>query len=150
MIWYVGSYDRAIIRLDPSTGKLTPYKVPVRGYLLRRMGADAEGNLWVGALQASKLLKVDYRTGKITEFSPPTPNAQPRAIDVDQKRNRVWFNEHGADKMGRFDPATNSFAEFPLPHADNDGRRIQVDLSNSNRVWWDARIGRIGYVEIME
>ncbi len=150
MIWYVGSYDRAVIRLDPSTGKITPYKVPIRGYLLRRMGADAEGNLWVGALEASKLLKVEYATGKITEFSPPTPNAGPRCIDVDLKRNRIWFNEHGADKMGRFDPTTNTYAEFPLPNVENDGRRIQVDPSNPNRVWWDARIGRIGYVEVLE
>ena len=150
MIWYVGDYGNALVRLDPGTGKLTPYKALTPRSDLRRMGADAEGNLWAGQLETGKLMKVDYRTGKVTEYTPPTPDAGLQDVAVDTKRNLIWFNERNADKIGRYDPRANTFAEFPQPNADNDGRRIRVDPTNPNRVWWDARIGRIGYVEVME
>lgn len=151
MIWYAANHRDEIVRLDPSTGKLTPYKTPTPHSDVRRMAADAEGNLWAGAHEASALLKVDYRTGKITEYTTPTEYSGPYSVDVDTKRNLVWFSEHHADKIGRFDPRTNSFLEFPLPSSDSDVRRIEIDRSHPNRVWWSGwAADKIGYVEVIE
>ena len=80
---------------------------------------------------------------KVTRWLPPSPAARPRRIQVD-KDGIVWFAEfgispgdgvkysdHGAGKIGRFDPKTETFKEFPLPGrspspyafgADKDGR----------------------------
>ena len=114
------------------------------------MEADGDGNIWVAGMEAGKLLKVDYRTGEVTEYTPPTKDSGPQSVDVDRKRNLIWFNERYADKIARFDPRTNTFVEFPLPNADSDGRRVRLDPTNPNRVWWDARIGKIGYIEVIE
>jgi streptogramin lyase len=81
------------------------------------MSIDSAGNLWVAATEAGKLVKVDGNTGKATEFAPPTADSGPYSVDVDTKRNLVWFNEIFSDRIGRFDPGTNSFVEFPLPSA---------------------------------
>ena len=151
MLWYVANYGDEVVRLDPATGKLTRYKMPTRNSDLRRMAADADGNLWVGAHEAGKLVKVDYRTGKATEYSTPTEDSGPYSIDVDAKPNLIWFSERYADKIGRFDPRTNTFAEFPLPSTDVDVRRIEIDRSHPNRIWWSgAGSDKIGYIEVSE
>ena len=107
--------------------------------------------LWAGGHESGKLVKVDYRTGKVTEYSTPTEGSGPYSVDVDTKRNLIWFGERYADKIGRFDPRTNTWAEFPLPSVNTDVRRIEVDRSHPNRVWWSGSGShRIGYVEVLE
>jgi streptogramin lyase len=151
MLWYLANYGDEVVRLDINTGKLTRYKVPTRFSDLRRMAADVDGNLWAGAHEANHLVKVEYKTGKITEFSPPTANSGPYSVDVDTKRNLVWFSERYADKIGRYDPRTNTFAEFSVPTPDTDIRRIEIDRSHPNRIWWSGSASdRIGYIEVLE
>lgn len=150
-IWYTAEVGNVVVRLDPTTGRLTPYDVPTPRSDLRGLAADAEGNLWAAATESGKLVSVDYRTGKVTEYTPPTEESGPFAIDVDTKRNFVWFSEILSDRIARFDPSTNTFVEFPTPSADLDVRRIEVDRSHPNRLWWAGASGdKIGYIELLE
>ena len=147
-IWYTGMYDNEVVKLDPETGERTPYKVSTARAAIRRIDADAEGNLWVGAQDSGKLYKLDPRTGKLSAFTPPTPDPGVYGVDVDKKRNLIGFTERDGDRIGRFDPSTSTFVGFPLPSSDTSSRRVVVDPSNSNRVWWGGK--RIGYVEVMQ
>ena len=151
MIWYAAEVGNAVVSLDPATGRLTPHEVPTPRSDLTGMAVDAEGNLWVAATESGKLVKVDHRTGNVTEYPVPAEESGPYSVDVDTKRNLVWFSEMFTDKIGRFDPRANSFAEFPLPNSDLDVRRIEIDRSNPNRVWWSgASADKIGYIEVIE
>ena len=158
MIWYVGHYGDDIGRLDPSTGKVRTYKAPTRRSGLRWMEADAEGNLWVAGHESGKLVKVDYRTGAVTEYTPPTEDSGPFSLAVDLSRNLIWFGESNAGKVGRFDPKTGSFLEFPLPSATiggefSDGKVVwvEVDPVRANRIWWAGGTpAKIGYIEVIE
>ncbi len=113
------------------------------------MAADNDGNLWAGENATGKLLKIDYRSGKLTEYVTPTPDSGPYSVDVDTRTNYIWFSEQLADKIARFDPKTNTFLEFPVPTPEADIRRIELDRSNPNRIWWSgAGSDRIGYIEL--
>ena len=150
-LWYTAAVGNLVVSLDSTTGRLTPHDVPASRSGLRGIAADAEGNLWAAASETGKLLKVDSRTGNVTEFAPPTEDSRPFAVDVDTKRNLVWFSETRSDRLGRFDPGTGTFVEFPSPEADSVIRRIEVDRSHPGRVWWaDAHGSKIGYVEVIE
>ena len=150
-VWYITNYNNEIIRLNPQTGEQTPYQPATPRSGLRRMGADAVGNLWAGAQDSNKLVKLDSRTGEFTEYTVPTPDSGPYSVDVDTTRNLVWFSERDANKLGRFDPDTETFVEFPLPAAGIEARRILVDPVNPNRVWWNCSEGcSIGYIETLE
>jgi virginiamycin B lyase len=150
-VWYAAEVGNVVVKLNPSTGELTPHDVPTERSDLRGMSIDADGNLWVAATEAGKLVKVDGHAGKATEYAPPTPDSGPYSVDVDTKNNLVWFSEIFTDRIGRFDPGNNSFVEFSLSCADADVRRIEVDRSRPNRVWWSGtRAGKIGYVEVAE
>ena len=151
-VWYITNYKNEIIRLDPDTGIQTPHLAPTPKSGLRRMGADALGNLWAGAQDSNKLVKLEISTGKVTEFAVPTKDAGPYSVDVDTKNNLVWFSERDGDKLGRYNPDTGAFIEFPLLTAGIEARRILVDPVNPNRIWWGcaSSIDRFGYLEIIE
>jgi streptogramin lyase len=152
--WYSAVITNVIVNLDPKTSKLTKYYVPLEEKEradLRGLAADGDGNFWVGASEIGKLLKLDGHSQQFTEYTPPTTDAGVFAVDVDTKRNLVWFSEVFADRIGRFDPRDKSFVEFPQPSSDTDVRRIEVDRSRPNRVWWAGdHSGKIGYVETLE
>ena len=151
LIWYAGRISNVVVKLDPATGKLTRHDSPTLRAGLRGLASDSEGNLWAAATESGKLVKVDYKTGAVSEFAPPTEDSGPYSIDVDTTRNMVWFSEIYADKIGRYNPVTNTFVEFPHPLADSDVRRLEVDRSHPNRVWWASpRNDKIGYLEVLE
>ena len=153
-IYYSGEVGDSVVKLAPEglgeEGKLTPYQVAIPRSDLRALASDAEGNMWIAALNSGKLLRVD-RAGSAPEYNPPTDDAGPFALDVDTKRNLVWFSEIFSDRLARFNPADNSFVEFPLPLADSDVQRIEIDRVHPNRVWWwSVSNDKIGYIEVIE
>jgi len=62
------------------------------------------------------------------------------------KNHLIWTSMQHVDKLGRLDPATGAWAEFPLMYAETDVRRIEVDPNNPKRVWYSGVLSsRIGY-----
>ena len=148
-VWFAERDPSRIGRLDPATGKIDEYETPLANSIPRRMGSDLQGNIWVGLHEAGKLMKIDYETAKMTLFDPPTANSAPYDA-VGDPSGRVWFSEQAADKLTRFDPKTKTFLEFSVPNAESDLRRIELDPSNPNRVWWGGDTSNhIGYIEVI-
>jgi streptogramin lyase len=150
-IWVMLNAVNKMGRVDPVTGEIEEFDIPVENAVPRKAGPDADGNVWVGLHGAGKLMKIDYKTTKMTVYSPPTENSGVYAASVDLKHNIVWFAQQHADKIGRFDPKTETFTEFPLANAEEDHRRIEVDQNNPNRIWWSGNTSnRMGYIEMLD
>ena len=150
-VWYAMDEADMMARVDPVTGKTDEYKIPYNGVAYpRRMGADANGDLWVGLWKAGKLMKVDHKTRQMTIYSPPTSVIGSYSVVVDKKNNYVWMSGQQADMIVRFDPKTQEWTEFPLPEAESDARRIDMDPTNPNRIYWAGNIpGRMGFLEVL-
>jgi len=71
--------------------------------------------------------------GCVSEYAVPTLNSGPLAITTD-KGGVVWFTESNSSKIGRFDPDSGEFEEFPLPNGTGDMWGITV--SNNGLVWF--------------
>jgi streptogramin lyase/cytochrome c5 len=150
-IWIVENAVDKIAKIDRETGKFEEYPLSVKDPVARKLGADWDGNLWVGLHGAGKLLKVDYKTIRMTEFTPPSADAGVYLADPDMKNHLIWSSLHHVDKLGRLDPATGKWTEYPLLYAETDVRRIEVDPNNPNRVWYSGVLSsRIGYVELLQ
>jgi streptogramin lyase len=148
-VWFAERDPSRIGRLDPETGKIDEWEPPLPNSIPRRMGSDTQGNIWVGLHESGKLMKIDYETAKMTIFDPPTPNSAPYDA-VGDPHGRVWFSEQAADKITRFDPKNGTFLEFSVPNAESDMRRIELDPTNPNRVWWGGdTANHIGYIEVL-
>jgi streptogramin lyase len=52
--------------------------------------------------------------------------------------------------IARFDPKTSEWIEFALPEAESDPRRIDIDPTNPNRIFFSGNIpGRVGFIEVL-
>jgi virginiamycin B lyase len=150
-VWFIENAVNQMGRLDPATGKIDEFPIFVKNPVARKGGMDSEGNVWVGLHGAGKLMKIDYKTINMTVYDPPTEDAGPYSVQGDPKSPLVWFSEQHVDKIARFDPKTEKFMEFALASAESDPRRIEIDPSNPNRIWWSGNLsGRMGYVEILK
>jgi virginiamycin B lyase len=150
-VWFAQDETDLMTRIDPATGKVDEYKIPYDGHAFpRRMNSDANGDLWVALWNAGKLMKVDHKTKQMTLYTPPTSTGGHYSVIVDKKQGYVWVSEHQVDKIARFDPKTGEWVEFPLPEAESDPRRIDIDPTNPNRIFFSGNIpGRVGFIEVL-
>jgi streptogramin lyase len=152
-VWWAEDNIDKMARIDPSTGKVDEYTIPYgEGHAFpRRMNSDAHGDLWVALWQAGKLMKIDHKTREMKIFSPPTANAGAYSVVVDRQNDLVWMSEHKVDRIARFDPKMEEWVEFPLPESQSDPRRIDIDPTNPNRIYFSGNTaGRVGFVEVLK
>jgi len=149
-VWFVEREANKIGRLDPATGKIDEFPTPGID-VPRRMGTDWEGNLWVGFHETGKLVKIDQKTAKMTFYEPPTKGSGTYIPRPDARTKMIWVTEQTADKIARFDPKTETWTEFSLPIAESDARRIELDPTNPNRIWWSGDTSsHLGYIELLD
>jgi len=158
MVWFAEEAIDKMARVDPKTGKVEEFKIPISGVALpRRLAADTHDNVWVGLWSAGKLLKIDSETAEMSVYTPPSENSGAYSVSVDKTNDLIWVNLHRVDKIARFNPRTKEWVEFPLPQAESDVRRIEVDQHHPNRIWFSG-VGdsagdgqaRMGYIELLE
>jgi virginiamycin B lyase len=152
-VWWAEDRADKMARVDPKTGSVEEFKIPIEGEKAypRRMNIDANGDVWVALWNASKLMKIDHKTKAMKIYTPPAKTGGNYSVVVDKKNNLVWVSEHQVDMIARFDPKAETWAEFPLPEAESDPRRIDIDPTNHNRIYFSGdTAGRVGFVELVE
>ncbi len=151
-VWWAEDDADMMARADPKTGKVEEFKLPnVGGHALpRRMNSDWDGNLWVGLWEAGKLMKVDAKTKEMTVYTPKTASLGMYSVVADKKSHIIWVSAQQVDKIFRFDPATGEFTEYPLSFSQQDPRRIDLDPTNPNRIFFSGNTAdRIGFLELL-
>src|SRR6267378_3253857 len=136
-LWSSGS---PLSKYDQETGKYTHFMEVPSSYGIT---FDKDGNVWFCVLQKDgKIGKIDAKTEKVTQWSPPTQGTPQRlAIDSD---GIVWFGERSGHKIGRFDPKTETFKEFPFPHSESMMREFFIDAQD--RIWFATPTNnKVGY-----
>jgi len=152
-VWWAEDAADKMARVDPATGQVEEFKIPdVGGHAFpRRMNSDANGDLWVALWDAGKLMKIDYKTKEMTVYTPPSKTGGNYSVVVDKKNNYIWVSEHQVDKIARFDPRTQEWVEFPLAEAESDPRRVDIDPTNPNRIFFSGNTaGRVGFIEVLQ
>jgi streptogramin lyase len=121
-VWYSNFGEQTLGELDPKTGKVTEYPLPLlkpdapTGSL--DLEFDPSGNPWVAMMYQQAIATLDRATGKVTAYplaaEHQNPKVQigmldPRNSDVDGK---VWFSEGGTRTLFRLDPATGTMVQI--------------------------------------
>jgi streptogramin lyase len=122
MVWYSDFGAMFLGKMDPKTGKVTEYPIPVikEGFPLGTLDleADRDGNLWVGLMYQGGVAKVDRKTGQVQTWSVPKEwqtdatqqsFASPTSSHVDGK---VWVKNSDRAQIFRLTPATSAWENF--------------------------------------
>jgi virginiamycin B lyase len=137
-LWASGS---PLSKYDQETGKFKQFMEVPASYGIT---FDKDGNVWFCVLKKDgKIGRIDAKTEKVTQWSPPTQGTPQRlAIDSD---GIVWFGERTGNKIGRFDPKTETFKEYPLPGPSPSPYALIVGKDNA--IWYASTeqdlIGRL-------
>ena len=93
---------------------------------------DSMNNLYELDIQSEYIIKVDAKTLKATYYQTPTLNSAPRRGHMDSQ-DRLWFAEHGANKVAMFDTKTGRFQEWAMPTPFSNP--YDVILDKNDEVW---------------
>ena len=128
-VWTSGS---PVTKFDPKTGKYTHFMDAPSSYGIT---FDKDGNVWFCVLKTDGTIgRIDATSGKVTHYSPPT-HGMPQRLDLDSN-GIVYFSERQGHKVGRFDPKTETFKEYPLPGPAGSPYAIAVDRDDT--VWYNS------------
>ncbi|HMH17845.1 MAG TPA: carboxypeptidase regulatory-like domain-containing protein, partial [Burkholderiales bacterium] len=159
--WYSSFGEQNLGRLDPKTGKVTEFPIPVHkpgfptGSLALR--TDREGNLWLGNMYQATIVKFEPRTQAFRFWTlPPEQNidaaqvnmVSPQAAHVDGK---VWSQNNGFAGVHRLDLASGKIETFEpyksAPQGEPHNIYDVIPDSKNNVYFTDFRQRHIGRID---
>jgi len=162
-VWYSDFGQMFLGKMDPKTGKVTQYPIPVvkpgspEGTL--DLEFDKDDNPWVGVMYQSAIAKFDRKTQKFQMWTTPkewdTDGGQlgHLAIEGTNIDSKVWIKNSDVGNIYRLDLVTNkmeNLGNFKDPrtgkrigtygiHSDAQNNAYLLDFSAGNIVKIDAR-----------
>ena len=125
-VWTSGG--RVIARFDVATKKFTHFDVA--GTYGNVVGKN--GEQWFTVFRDDGPIVRITKNGVVSKFSPPT-KGRPQRLQLDSD-GVVWFTERSGAKIGRFDPKTETFKEFPLPGPSPSPYALGID--RNQMIWY--------------
>jgi streptogramin lyase len=86
----------------------------VKGLSAYGVASDSKNNFYGMNLNGTYIIKKDAKTGMVTPYATPTPDAGPRRGHMDSE-DRLWFGEFRGNRIGMFDTKTGTFKEYTVP-----------------------------------
>ena len=124
-VWATGG--PAITMLDPKTNAFKHFDVPgTYGVALA-----PNGDVWFTSFVIDGPIARVTKDGVVSKFFPPT-KGKPQRLALDSDGN-VWFTERQGNKIGRLDPKTETFQEFPLPGP--EGSPYAIGIDGDGMIW---------------
>jgi virginiamycin B lyase len=149
-IWFTEFNASGLVKLEPSTGRITLYPTPEPGSGPAGLVADGEGKIWISLALKGSIASFDLQNEAFTIHKPGFPVFSPVGISVDGVGN-VWFADHGGNWIVQFNQVANSFEKFPTstPPAEQYPISIpnELKVAKNGDVWFcehgGNKIGRL-------
>lgn len=141
MVWF-SHFDESVLgKMDPRTGQVWEFPVPVLkpGYPVGALDleADKTGGLWIGLMYQAGVVRFDKKTETFQSWTVPkewqtdaaqTGMVEPNNTGVDGK---VWVKNSDGGQVMRLDPVTGGWEN--LGSFFEDGRRLAPYAVRSDR-----------------
>jgi virginiamycin B lyase len=130
LLWFTGQAG-VVGWLDPATGELAVSPAP-EGLGPYGITTTPSGEVYFVSLAGSYLGRIEVaaddnaRTVSIQVIEPPTRRQGARRVWSDSTGN-LWISEWQAGQVGRFDPASGEWTEWPLPGDAAQAYAVYVD-----------------------
>lgn len=138
---------RQILRLNPATSVVTRYLISLPGSSPQRYPCpfllDFEARLVWAESVGNNIAQLDPETLQLKKWRLPTgtPGFDGTSADVEgiliAGDGAVWYGVNGyGGKIGRFEPATGTFTEWPIPAGDY--HRLNLEIDAAGQVWFNV------------
>ncbi|HEX9444743.1 MAG TPA: hypothetical protein VGA73_11520, partial [Candidatus Binatia bacterium] len=97
-LWFAEYGNNGIGMLDPASGKIQEWKVPLPWSAPYHVVPDKNGDVWAGSMWTDRVTRLDPRTGQFTDYLLPR-ETNIRRVFVDNSTAPVTFwvgSNHGA------------------------------------------------------
>jgi virginiamycin B lyase len=133
-VWYSDFGEMFLGEMDPKTGKVTQYPIPIEksGYSLGTLDLeiDSNDNPWIGLMYQSAIAKFDRNTKTFKIWS--TPKAWDSdagqlghlAVEGTPADDTVWIKNSAGGHIYRLNLASSNFQDLGSPKDPRTGRRI--------------------------
>jgi virginiamycin B lyase len=142
-LWWSGQFANRLGRLDPKTGEMKEYPIPINGGPHGLIN-DKDGNIWYAGNWGGHIGELDVKTGEYKFFPMPDPKARDPHTPLFDKDGILWFSVQNGGFMGRLDPKTGDIKLFTpngpsgqQPYALrflSDGRQPWFSYWGSNKI----------------
>ena len=176
-VWFSDFQHQRISKLDPKTGEVTHYPVPVSkpgfptGGIMITM--DKDGHIWEGMMGQAQIAELDPKTGQVSVYlAPDWEKGDTRITMIDGLHSNVdgklWTKTNGGpdpghgNKLYQFDLATKQFHEVMPPAGKHDiaAYGLVTDLDNNvygldnnptqRQIWrTSAKTGETTYIDLL-
>jgi virginiamycin B lyase len=161
MVWYSSFGEQNLGRLDPNTGRVTEFPIPMHkpGFPTGLLGlrGDRDGNLWLGNMYQVAIVKFERKTERFQFWTLPAEKnidaaqinmVSPQAAHVDGK---VWTQNNGFAGVHRLDLASGRIETWePFRNAPKGEAHNIYDVipdSHNNAFFTDFRQRHIGRID---
>jgi hypothetical protein len=119
--YYTNFGEQYLGKLDPVTGKHTEFKMQEfkPGFPTGNLdiGADRDGNLWMGMMYQASIAKFDPKTEQFTYFPVSAErnkdDTQLNMVTLNQHIDgKIWVNDAGPQKLLRLDVVTGKYEDL--------------------------------------
>ncbi len=127
-LWFCELTGQRLGRVDPSSGVITEFTPSESNVHPRRLVA-VNGAIYFTDSGGGRLGRLTLANKKFKFWNSPSgSNSQPYGIAADST-GKIWYEESAgsANKLVRFNPAVEVFAEFPMPAPNSSVRNIARD-----------------------
>ena len=93
-----------------------------------------QNRLWFAEYGSNGVGMFDPKTEKITEWKKPLEWESPYDVVAD-RNGQVWEVNESSDRLGRLDPKTGEWVNYPLPRYANFRRAFVDDRTSPVKVW---------------
>jgi virginiamycin B lyase len=136
MVWYSNFAEQLLSKLDPKTGQVTDYPIPVlkpdhpKGTL--DLEADPEGNIWVGMMYQGGMARFDRKTEQFRIYPLPkewqTDATQQSHFSVAGMKadGKIWVKNSDHSQVLKLDPVSGDYVNLGSYNIPSTGRPIGI------------------------
>jgi virginiamycin B lyase len=142
--WVALFRTNTLVRVDPNTLTVTPFKQASDASRSRRIETTPDGMMWYVDEPRGFLGRIDPKTGEAKEWQAPGgPGSRPYALTKDDQ-GRLWFSETGPVKqLVGFDPKTEKM--FSVNVVSGNIRHMQFHAPTKS-MWFGTDANKIGRI----
>ena len=144
--WAALFRTNTLVRIDPNTLTVTPFKQANEASRSRRIETTPDGMMWYVDEPRGFLGRIDPKTGEAKEWQAPGgPGSRPYALTKDDQ-GRLWFSETGPLKqLVGFDPKTEKM--FSVNTVSGNIRHMHYHAPTRS-MWFGTDANKIGRIVV--